>query len=178
MTCLTYKCVWHDSLANHQRRQERLSLVNACDMTDTLISETWLISESNSLVWMPVIWQTHLYVRHDSIIWWLNHMDHAFTCVTWVIHVFICVTWPIGDLNSLSWTRVTWHIHMCGMTHSHVWHDSWTCVTWIIHMCDMTHSRVWHCVTCLVHVCDMTDSYGWHCVTRLIHMCDMTHWRI
>jgi len=33
---------------------------------------------------------------------------------------------------------VTWLIHMCDMTHSHVWHDSFTCVTWLIHMCSMT----------------------------------------
>jgi len=78
---------------------------------------------------------------------------------------------------------VTWLIHMCDMTHSHVWHDSFTCVTWLIHMCDMTHSHVWHdsfwsvsdaCVTWLFHTCDMTPSYARHdsCVfvTWLVHV--------
>jgi len=39
---------------------------------------------------------------------------------------------------------VSWLDHLCGMTHSYVWHDSFICVTWLIHMCDMTHSYVWH----------------------------------
>jgi len=42
---------------------------------------------------------------------------------------------------------VTWPIHMCNMTHSHVWHDSSICATWHIHMCDMTHSYLFHCDT-------------------------------
>jgi len=98
---------------------------------------------------------------------------------------------------------VTWRIHMCSMTRSHVWRDSFVCVTWLIHRCDMTHScvphdscmcvtrtwaqptitHVWHdsfiCVTWLIHVCDMTDSYVRHdsftSATRLIHMCNITH---
>ena len=72
-------------------------------------------------------------------------------------------------------------IHMCDMTHSHVWHDS--CVTCLTYMCDMTHSHVWYdsftCVTWLIHMYGMTHSHIWHdsfsCVTCLIHMCDMAH---
>jgi len=30
--------------------------------------------------------------------------------------------------------------------YSHVRHDTFTCVTWHVHMCDMTHSHVWHTV--------------------------------
>ena len=55
---------------------------------------------------------------------------------------------------------VTWLIHMCDMTHSHMQHDSLLCATWLIHMCDMTHSYVWHdsftSSTWLIHLCDMT----------------------
>ena len=73
---------------------------------------------------------------------------------------------------------VTWLIHMCDMTHSHVWHDWFTCVTWLIHICDMTHSYVWHdaftWVTWLIHMCDMKHSYIWH-NSWLIHVSDMTH---
>jgi len=56
---------------------------------------------------------------------------------------------------------VTWLIHMCDMTHSHLWHDSFTCVTWLIHMCDVTHSCAWR------------DAFT--CVTWLIQMCDVPH---
>jgi len=106
-------------------------------------------------------------------------------CVTWLIHV--------RDMtNSYLWhdpsIRVTWVIHMCGMTDS--------CVTWLIHVCDMTHSYVWHdsfmCVICLtympwrfrvqhlvLYICDMTHLYVWHesfiRVTRPFHIWDMTH---
>jgi len=67
---------------------------------------------------------------------------------------------------------VTWLIHVCAMTRSHVWHDTIIYVTWHIHMCDMTHSYVWHdsfmCVPWLIHMCDMTLSYMWHDSTSLI----------
>jgi len=97
---------------------------------------------------------------------------------------------------------VTWLIHVCDMTYSHVWHDAFMshdvscpmvailrCVTWLIHVCDLTHSCVWHdvfmCVTWRIYeswcelphgghseVCDMTHSCVW---LWLIHVCDMTH---
>ena len=97
---------------------------------------------------------------------------------------------------------VTWLIHVCDMTYSHVWHDAFMshdvscpmvailrCVTWLIHVCDLTHSCVWHdvfmCVTWRIYeswcelphgghseVCDMTHSCVWR---WLIHVCDMTH---
>jgi len=100
--------------------------------------------------------------------------------ITWLIHM---CDMTYSHVRHDSFTCVTWLIHMCDMTYSHVWHDSFTCVTWRIHMCDMTHSHVWHdlftCVTWLIHMCDMTLSHVRHdsftCVTWLFHMCDMTH---
>ena len=38
---------------------------------------------------------------------------------------------------------VTELIHICGVTHQDVRHDTFICVTTIIHICDMTHSYVW-----------------------------------
>ena len=46
----------------------------------------------------------------------------------------------LHELESVT-MREGW-MHMCDLTHSHVWHDS--CVTWLTHMCDMAHSHVWH----------------------------------
>ena len=69
------------------------------------------------------------------------------------------------DTGGSSFICVTWLIHMCDMTHSHVWHGAFICVTWLIHMCDMMNSYVWHdaiiFVTWLIHMCDMTHSYVW-----------------
>jgi len=46
---------------------------------------------------------------------------------------------------------VTWHIRMCNITHSCVWHDSYICATCLTRVCDMTHPYVRHdsfiCVT-------------------------------
>jgi len=39
-----------------------------------------------------------------------------------------------------SFTRVTWLIHTCDMTHSHVWHDSFTRVQGRIDTCDINSS--------------------------------------
>ena len=92
---------------------------------------------------------------------------------------------------------ITWLIHMCNMTHSHVRHDAFTCptrlfnmcdMTWLNHVCDMTHWHVWHdssiptlcmCMPWLIHICAMTHSHVRHdsftCVTRFFNICDMTH---
>jgi len=83
-------------------------------------------------------------------------------------------------------------VHMCDMTHSHMWNDSSTYVTWIIHrstshhvindMCDRTHSYVRHdsfiCATWLIHMCNMMHSYVQHnsfVSVLIIHVCHMTH---
>ena len=50
------------------------------------------------------------------------------TAVSLLGHLFICVTWLI---------------HVCGMTHSYVRHDSLVCVKWLVRMCNMPRSYVW-----------------------------------
>jgi len=84
-----------------------------------------------------------------------------------------------------SWSTIyvlsRWHIYMCDVTRSHVWHDSFTSVIWLVHMCDMTRSHVWHdSFTSVTY--DMSHSrvtWRWRdvftCVTWLIHVCDMSH---
>jgi len=61
-----------------------------------------------------------------------------------------------------SFIRVTWLVHMCGMTRWYVWHDSFISVTWLIRVC-----------TWLVYKCDMAHSCVWRDlfmgVATLIH---------
>jgi len=81
---------------------------------------------------------SHSYVWHEDTPFPIPmcHMNW----VTWEALIHSCM-WH----GSHSFTRVTWLIHMCDMTHSHVWHDSFTCVTWLIHS-EARHSRL-ICVT-------------------------------
>jgi len=134
---------------------------------------------------------THSHVWHDTCV---SHRElSVIYSYVWcdpsvVSHLFICVMW---------WDTHVWHliescqsfIHMCDVTHSHVWRASCTCVTWDIHTCDWSylymicltfmlesrhslnsrrdvpHSHVWHAsftrVTCLMHMCDMRHSHVW-----------------
>jgi len=73
-------------------------------------------------------------------------------------------------------TRATWLLQMCNMTHSHVWHDCFKCISWLIHM--------WSCVRCatLLKTCHSHGTWLiWKCamthphVTWLMYMCEMTH---
>ena len=96
---------------------------------------------------------THLYVGHDSFIMW--YLDGA-----------------VGRTSSMSEF----------VTHLHVWRHSFIRVTWHIHMCDMTHSLCDISVALLgvlvrsqsswrIYMCGVTHS----CATWLIYMCDKTH---
>jgi len=114
----------------------------------TRMNESWLLIDAGmNYYWClythlrsaPGSWQFHLQrvaSRHVCVRgwpWYYSGLNASFICL------LICATWLI---------------HVCGMTHSYVWHDSLRCVTWLIHMCDMTHLDVWHdsfiCVTWLV----------------------------
>jgi len=89
-------------------------------------------------------------------------------------------------------TCVTWLIHMCAMTWSHVCYDSLLCVwihrtwvTWLIYICAMPWSHVCydsllfisaHC-TCVA--CNMTNLCAWylreHNIDTWVCVFDVTH---
>ena len=125
-----------------------------------------------SLITHAHLMQKHAHVRLDSC-----------TCATCEGVLRLCPhMWGL--------TCEAWLLHLCDITHSHLWHVDETCHThthkhmwrspvdeshiphvwpWLIHMCGhdsfiwvaMTHTHMWH------------DSFTY--VTWLIHMCDMTH---
>jgi len=80
---------------------------------------------------------------------------------------------------------VTWVIHTCDMTHSHVWHDSFTCVTWLMHTCDTTDFTF--DITAMAHIWMSHMNESWHTykwvmshiwmshVAHIRHYCHGTH---
>ena len=95
------------------------------------------------LTWhMSVSCHTHESVRHVtqghvSRDTWVCHVTHMNQCVMSRIHV-LCVTWRTHMCDMYVWHDAL--IHMCDITHLHVWHESFICVTWLIRMYDMAHS--------------------------------------
>jgi len=180
---VVYMCdmthVWHDS---YIRARHDSSIWDLKIRYGSIMRVTWLIIRVIWLIHMCDM--THLYA-HDMA---HSHAWHdSFTCVTWLIHTRL--TNQTADTPLLLWIRpplrhqtahVTWLIHMCDVTRSHVWRDSFICVTWLIHMWKASYAHGCHIsiifdVTRLyatwLSIRAVTHSY----VTWLSHMCDMTH---
>jgi len=137
-TCdTTHSYEWHDSFTCVAW------LVHMCDMTH---SHAWYDAFAAINEWvvkvMPEAWLICGYkwhVRHDS-----------FTCATWLIVNDMCDrthshVWHdsfISRTHSHAWhdSFISWLVTRC------CWWAVWfpfRCVTWLIHMCDMTLSHVW-----------------------------------
>ena len=95
----------------------------------------WLIIMAQSYKWGDSFRMSDM--THSEWVTWLIHvsdMTHS-EWVTWLLHM--------SAMTHSEW--VTWLIHISMVktlrdtTHLHSWHDSFVCVTWHIHMCYMTH---------------------------------------
>jgi len=116
---------------------------------------------------------------------YVTHQPHM---NTWTRMSIACGVLKSRFTSLTSNACVTWLIHMCDMTHSHVWIVSFMCeISLIQFSCGKCVNLtvppsplepVWHysfmCVTRLIHMCDMTPSFVWHDsfirVTWLIQM--------
>ena len=111
---------------------------------------------------------THTYVRHDSYdiadtrtdtvsetLWFRTWRDMTHSLVFFKTARYMLKR---GRLRCRFGPYVTWLIHICNMTHSHVRHDSFVDATWLIHMCNMTHSYVQHGSFTFFTWIDMTHS--------------------
>ena len=84
---------------------------------------------------------THLYAWHDSFarVTWLMHMCD-------MIHSYVwhdcAMTYHMSPKSQHDQLTCPTHIYIYDMTHSNGCHDVITCVTWHMHMCDVTHSYV------------------------------------
>ena len=196
MCDMTHSYAWHDSFVcvtwlilymwHNPFRRLKISAISSL-ITSAIFVFKWVLLR----LWMRDIVSTnelhHSCTTQIHASYWHLTIDSKSTknpryqCAiltpSYVLDSFICVAW-------LS-ICMTWFIHICDMTHSHVWHDpfrrlkifaiSWliknarnfvsvSCV-WLLHKCDTTHSYVRHgsfvCVTWLIHICDITHSGGW-----------------
>jgi len=188
--------VWHDSL---------ICVVWITSQRWDAWHDTFICVSHRCVTWHVYMWAmrdtTHLYARGWRI--YICGMNHLKTLLCVTRHLYMRGGGGSGRITILreSFTCVTWRIHMRGMTHLYVWHDSFAlwhdlfiCVAWLmhivarlIHMCGMTHSYVWHdsfiCVAWLIHIvawlihtCGMTHSYCGMCDLLLwpLHVCDIT----
>jgi len=173
--------LWHESFTHAAKRCNTLQ--RTATLCNIFFNDMNIHLHCNTPWWI---------VTHHYTFWHKSFTPgYSITCVTWLIQAsLIYLTWfihlcvmTLSHVRHDSLTCATILICTCNMTHLHVWHDSFICVTWLVRMRDMTHAYAWHdsfiCFTYLIHLCDTTHSYMWHdsfiCVTWLIHMCDMTH---
>jgi len=124
--------------------------------------------------WLCMTW--HPTSKHDSV--WLGGIHVNMTHVNMTLYdlahhtwTWLCMTWPTTCKHDSVWhgllhmkahshvwlSQLTWHVHMCDVTQSYVWHDSF--------MCDMPHTL--HCNT-LQHTathCNTLQHTATHCTT-------------
>jgi len=78
----------------------------------------------------------------------------------------------------LATCSLVWHVHMCDMPHSFVWHNS-ICLGVVTHL--FVHLFVYFFIYLCVHLCDMTHAHSWSnpftftYVTWPIHICYSTN---
>ena len=144
---------------------------------------------------MSHMWMSHVAHMNESV----AHMNESCHSYEWVMsHRNAWNIRVIGPCNCRDYSPrphwflcVTWLIHMCNMTQSHL--SFWMPLdvplireTWLIHRCDMTvwHMTYWYmtcgmCVTWLIATWRIhTRDVIWCICAALllsIHTCDMTH---
>jgi len=177
MCDVTRSFVWRDSFICVTWLIRMPSQVHAyvCDdwsylWRDSFICVTWLIDTCHSHVWQGSrsfmgeckhsSTRRHRPLNLFISLKWPIYMCNVTRCICVAGLALICRrVFPWNDL----FTRITWLVHMCDVTHSYVWRNSFIRVTWFIHMCDVSHSCVWHdSHTWLVHMCDRARAaMGW-----------------
>jgi len=150
---------------SHMRHNSRAQLF-ICAHLFTCFS--WLIQ---------ICVMTYSYRWHDMVaneqVTFESHVlkSHVMNLNEWCL-TCECVT-PWWSCLMVIFTRVTWLINMCGMTHSYVWHDSFMRVPWVIRTHDMSHPYM--CRELFVHVTWFLDdcnrgARGFICMSWLIVM--------
>ena len=172
---MTHAYVWHDSFIHEWHDSLRAKSSSKCEQIKILKSQLAAKFKMKMLLTFERFdWSTQWHAVTpcnilQSTSTHCNTMQHTATrCNTLQHDATHCNT-----KMRAAFTRVTWLIHICDMTHSHVCHDSFmcmTCVAWLIHVRDMTASFVWMrsclqgCVCECVSVCEARVVYNKCCI--------------
>jgi len=128
---------------------------------------------------------TYSYVSHDSFIYTVWHdsfiytvwhdyfecMRVSFTCVTWLIHMWVMTHSYIRYDTTHSYIRCGTTILNVWELHSHVWHDLFIYESWLIHIYGMTQLYLMY--ESFIHMRDMHDLFIYE--SWLIHIWDLNH---
>jgi len=118
MSHLTYDCV------------KEMSHVIHMNETWAWVSDKWVTAHNR--ISHDTRWITHCQTYESSMshvcMSPVKHVDERFFHTHWNHDLHLCVEYVWRD----SFTCVTWPLHMCDMTPSHVQHDSFACATWLI----------------------------------------------
>jgi len=136
---------------------------------DSTTPHTWDMTQSKKMTQPHIAAQQPEFyhrgtMRHDLFMLWdmtLSYLQSYPHVSSWQARVpalprVLQMRILAAHVRHDSFIRVTWRIHMCDMTHTHVWPESFGRETWLV------ASQHCACATWLIHTCDMTYSYVWH----------------
>jgi len=119
---------------------------------------------------------THFTYEKITSYTWMSHVTHMNESRCTDGSAMSQLTHPM-QCDSI--TRVTWLIHMCDVTRSHVWCGLFTRGMWRIHMWDVRHSVTLFILSSrhpqLTHHMQRDSII---CVAWLVHMCHMAYSRV
>jgi len=193
VTCLVHTCdvtqyTWHVSFIDVCS-----DMIHVCDMTHSFkCAPGDICSKCQRLTHTCDISRSYMQ-RHASYMWHVSciHMCSDMIYVRDMTHPCMCAT---NDICSKYQRPTLKCIHVCGVTHAYMWHDSLIVMTWLIHVtgyiCRQCHRlvRVFGCtcgqqvymgVTWFIHERDMTghdnSRCGFACMWHDSIMYNTTH---
>jgi len=135
MCDMTHPSVWHDSSIYVMRPIHVCVRIHPCVCFIHVCVSSMYVTRLIHVrdIRYRFVWRISSICVMTYIMWW-----HTYRCVTRFMDRCAWILDMAYVRHEVS-PCVTWLIHMCDMTHPHVWRDSFICVTGLIHMWAMTH---------------------------------------